>query len=154
LNPPIIRRAEPADGDAVRKIVFDTMREYGVEADPEGIDRDVMAFGQPAAGVMAFVVEVDRCVVGSVIVTPRGNGRATLSKFFLSDAHRGRGIGRTLLATAVNAARDAGLIGLDLDTKSVFREAIRLYETTGWKSIPQTDPDSPCELLYALELTR
>jgi GNAT superfamily N-acetyltransferase len=154
LNPPIIRRATLADGDAVRTIVFDTMREYGVEADPDGIDRDVMMFGHSAPGIMAFVVEVDGCVVGSVIVTPRGNGRATLSKFFLSDAHRGRGIGRTLLETAVTAARDAGLVGLDLDTKSVFREAIHLYETTGWKSIPQTDPDSPCELLYSLELTR
>jgi putative acetyltransferase len=154
MNPPVIRRAVPADGDAVRRIVFDTMRAYGVEADPEGIDRDVMSFGQSVAGTMAFVVEVDKRVVGSVIITPRGNGRATLSKFFLSDAHRGRGIGRALLESAVSAARDAGLIGLDLDTKSVFREAIHLYETTGWKSIPQTDPDSPCELLYALELTR
>ncbi|HLJ84175.1 MAG TPA: GNAT family N-acetyltransferase [Candidatus Eremiobacteraceae bacterium] len=117
----MIRRAVPSDGDTVRKIVFDTMREYGVEADPEGIDRDVMTFGQAAAGAMAFVAEVDKCVVGSVIVTPRGNGRATLSKFFLSDAHRGRGIGRMLLETAVNAARDVGLSGLDLDTKSVFR---------------------------------
>lgn len=150
----MIRRADPADGDAVRTIVFDTMREYGVEADPEGIDRDVMTFGQSEAGVMAFVAEVDERIVGSVIITPRGNGRATLSKFFLSGAHRGRGIGRALLETAVDAARNAGLVGLDLDTKSVFREAIHLYETTGWKSVPQTDPDSPCELLYSLELTR
>ena len=154
MNPAVIRRADPADGDAVRTIVFDTMREYGVEADPEGIDRDVMTFGQSEAGVMAFVAEVDERIVGSVIITPRGNGRATLSKFFLSGAHRGRGIGRALLETAVDAARNAGLVGLDLDTKSVFREAIHLYETTGWKSVPQTDPDSPCELLYSLELTR
>lgn len=148
----LIRRATAKDGDAVRAIVFDTLREYGVEADPEGLDRDVMTFGEDGSRAMAFVADVDGMVAGSVIVTPHGDGRATLSKFFVSAAHRGRGVGRSLLETAVNAARDAGLRGLDLDTRSVFREAIHLYETTGWQARPQTDPDSPCELLYALEL--
>lgn len=42
-EPAIIRRAEPEDGPAVRDFVFATLRSYGIEPDPEGLDADVPA---------------------------------------------------------------------------------------------------------------
>lgn len=41
----LIRRATPADGPAVQRFVFDPLRSYGIEPDPEGLDADVVAFG-------------------------------------------------------------------------------------------------------------
>ncbi len=153
MNTALIRKAIPSDGDAVRAIVFDTLDAYGVDGDPDGLDSDVMTFGRSAPDVLEFVAEVDGTIVGSVIITPHGDGRAKLSKYFVSASQRGFGIGRRLLEHAVNAARDAGLLELELWTRAVFLEAIHLYETTGWQAVPAGN-DGPCELAFTLALSR
>ena len=35
MNAPVVRRAIPADGPDVRRFVFQTLREYGIEVDLE-----------------------------------------------------------------------------------------------------------------------
>ncbi|HKW45422.1 MAG TPA: GNAT family N-acetyltransferase [Candidatus Eremiobacteraceae bacterium] len=151
MTAPIFRRATPSDGPEVRRIVFDTLRAYNVEIEPETHDRDVMTFGEPKNGVMEFVAELDGRVVGSVIVTPRDDGTGLLTKFFVDAGSRGRGVGRPLLEHAVTAARAAGLRRLELDTRTFFHEAIHLYESTGWLPIP-APAAGKCDLFYALEL--
>ena len=74
MTAPAFRRAVPTDGPEVRRIVFDTLRAYDMEIEPETHDRDVMSFGEPKDGVLEFVAELDGRVVGSVIVTSRGDG--------------------------------------------------------------------------------
>jgi putative acetyltransferase len=63
-------------------------------------------------------------------------GEACLSTFFVEAAYRGRGIGRALLERAVTEARLQGCHSLLLETRSIFCEAIHLYESTGWKQLP------------------
>jgi GNAT superfamily N-acetyltransferase len=152
MNAPVVRRAIPADGPDVRRFVFQTLRDYCIEIDLDGHDRDVLTFGDPKEDALEFVAELDGRPVGSVIITPRGDGSATLSKFYVDAACRGRGIGRPLLDFAVNAARAAGLRRLELDTRSCFHQAIHLYESTGWIPIPQPAIVGNCELFYALDL--
>lgn len=152
MTAPVFRRAIPSDGPHVRRIVSETLRAYGVEFEPDGHDLDAMVFGEPKAGVLEFIAELDGRVVGSVIVTPHDDGNGVLTKFFVDAAYRGRGVGRPLLEVAVNAARDAGLLSLELDTRSFFHEAIHLYESTGWRAIPRREGAGSCDLFYALDL--
>ena len=152
MNAPVFRRAIESDGPEVRRIVSETLRAYDVEFEPETHDRDVMTFGVPKAHVLEFVAELDGRVVGSVIVTPRGDGTGLLTKFFVDKNCRGRGVGRPLLEVGVNAARAAGLRKLELDTRSFFHEAIHLYESTGWRPIPGSATAGKCDLFYALDL--
>jgi GNAT superfamily N-acetyltransferase len=147
----VVRRATPRDGDAVRRFVFATLRAYGIEPDPEEHDRDVMTFGEDTAGVDAFVADVGGVAVGSVMVSVRDDGTGWLSKFFVDDAHRGRGIGRALLDRAISAARERGYRRLRLDTRTYFKEAVHLYEATGWK-LSAEQPNAPCDALYFLDL--
>lgn len=147
----LIRRATPRDGDTVRRFVFDTLRAYGVEPDPDDHDKDVMTFGEETPGVDAFVAEVDGVAVGSVMIAAREDGTGWLSKFFLDGAYRGRGIGRALLEHAVAASRERGYTRLGLDTRTYFKEAIHLYESTGWL-LSDEQPNAPCDALYYLDL--
>ena len=147
----VVRRATPRDGDPVRRFVFDTLRAYGIEPDPLGHDKDVMTFGEDAPGVDAFVADVDGLAVGCVMVSGRDDGTGWLSKFFVDDAYRGRGIGRALLDRAVAASRSRGYRRLGLDTRTYFKEAIHLYESTGWK-LSDEQPNAPCDSLYYLDL--
>lgn len=152
MTPPVFRRAVPTDGPEVRRIVCETLRAYAVEFEPDGHDLDVMSFGEPKDNVLEFVAELDGRVVGSVIVTPRGDGTGLLTKFYVDALYRGRGLGRPLLAVAVDAARASGLRRLELDTRSFFHEALHLYEATGWRPIPAPAVAGKCELFYALDL--
>lgn len=147
----VIRRATTRDGEAVRRFVFDTLRSYGVEPEPDDHDKDVMTFGEDTPGVDAFVAEIDGLAVGSVLVAARDDGTGWLSKFFVDSTIRGRGIGRALLERAVAVARARGYSRLGLDTRTYFKEAIHLYESTGWK-LSDEQPNAPCDALYYLDL--
>src|SRR5260370_1236584 len=146
------RRAVPADREAVIAIVFDTLRSFGYEPEPEGHEADLMEFGHaddPARP--EFVAEIDGRIVGSISLRDRGDGTGRISKFFVDQAARGSGIGRALLELAVDAARRRSMRRLDLDTRAKFEAAVHLYESTGWKRGP--DPENGCDRTYELELT-
>lgn len=151
-QPVNIRPARPEDGRAVRAFVFATLRSYGIEPDPEGLDADVVAFGTAGDGPVAeFVAEEGGRPVGSVALSRRGDG-AWLSKLFVDAAYRGRGIGRALLERAVGEARARGCARIDLETRTAFREAVHLYEATGWVRGPDLPPDHGPDRTYTLYL--
>jgi putative acetyltransferase len=160
---PVIRRALPEDGPRVREFVFATLRSYGIEPDPEGLDADVVAFGTAGDGPVAeFVAELDGKAVGSVALSPRGGGHgsnaetyegvAWLSKLFVDAAYRGLGLGRRLLARAVEEARVRGYDRIDLETRTIFREAVHLYEATGWVRGADLPPEHGPDRSYTLRL--
>jgi GNAT superfamily N-acetyltransferase len=146
-----IRAARPQDGDTVRRFVLATFAEYGMEADLEGVDSEILRFGEHGEHVDEFVALADGEPVGSVVVSPSERG-GWLSKFFVDRRYRGFGIGRRLLARAVDAAVRRGYSRLDLDTRAFFLEAIHLYEATGWKISADRSPSSYCDAAYTLEL--
>ena len=145
-----LRRAQPADNDAVVALVFDILRSFGIEPEPDGLDSDVMRFGESDPAIDEFVAELDGRVVGSIALRDRGDGTGHISKFFVDAAIRGRGAGRKLLEAAVVAAQKRGLRELDLDTRSQFKAAVHLYESTGWERGP--DPQGVCDRTYTLKL--
>jgi len=59
----------------VRDIAFRTPRSYGIEPDPDGLDRDVADFGQ-ADGVLEYVAEIAGVVVGSVVPSLHASSHA------------------------------------------------------------------------------
>jgi len=149
-----IRRARPEDGPAVRAFVFATFEAYGIIPEPESTDKDVMTFGEHGDPIDEFVADIDGVAVGSVMVSPHDGGNGWLSKFFVDARHRGRGIGRALLARAVASARSRGYRRLELDTRTFFKEAIHLYESTGWTLSPDVPALGPCDVIYYLDLDR
>ncbi|WP_340374555.1 GNAT family N-acetyltransferase [Streptomyces sp. SS7] len=78
--------------------------------------------------------DADR-VIGTVSLAfpdkPNSRHRAELVKLMVHRDARGRGLGRTLLATAERAARAAGVTLLHLDTET-DSPAEHLYGTAGW----------------------
>jgi putative acetyltransferase len=149
----VFRCARPGDHDAVVALVFATLRSYGIQPEPHGIDADVMRFGVAGdPSIAEFVAELQGQVIGSIAMRDRGDGTGHVSKFFVDAAVRGRGVGRALLELAVSEARSRGLRELDLETRSEFHAALHLYESTGWQRGP--DPDNVCDRAYVLRLSQ
>jgi len=146
-----MRRATPADREAVVALIFDTLRSFGIEPEPLRLDAETMRFGDTGdTSVFDYVAEIDGVLVGSVSLRDRGDDTGRISKFFVDERARGRGVGRSLLALAVTQARARSLKILDLETREAFEAAVHIYESTGWKRGP--DPENACDRAYTLTL--
>src|SRR6185312_11977579 len=127
------------DRDRCVAIVFDTLRAYGIEPEPEGLDADVMRFGDGADGAYEIVATIDGAIVGVSALSARADGVGWVSKVFVDAGHRRRGAAKALMRAVVDEAKRRGHRRLGLQTRTIFTEAIALYEASGW-----TRGDSPC----------
>jgi putative acetyltransferase len=132
---PQIRRATPADASTAATIIGGALADYRLPFEPDGRDADVRWFGA-RADHDDLIAEEDGHPVGVASVGPHGDeGVAWVSKVFVARSARGRGIGRALLRAVHEAARTRGYRRIGLRTRVVFRQAIALYESEGYKSV-------------------
>jgi ribosomal protein S18 acetylase RimI-like enzyme len=80
-----------------------------------------------------------------------GAAEAYLQELYVAPPMRGRGIGRTLLEATMDAAREAGATGIDLNTGETDTSARALYESCGFTNL-ESQPDGPAMLFYEREL--
>jgi GNAT superfamily N-acetyltransferase len=141
---------EVGHADAYRALVTDTLREFGFEPDPT-IDPDL---DEPAAVYTALWVALsDGEVVGSVALRDLGDGALELKRMYLRSGVRGRGLGKRLLAIALDHARATGAHLVRLDTSERMETARHLYEAHGFARVPGYAPrQGQKRLLYELRL--
>jgi ribosomal protein S18 acetylase RimI-like enzyme len=79
------------------------------------------------------------------------NAHSYLEELYVVPSLRGRGIGRTLLAAAMEAARAEGATHMELGTSQDDTAAMALYESAGFTN-REGSPDGPVMLFYEREL--
>jgi putative acetyltransferase len=137
--------------DGFRALVGDTLREFGFDVDPQ-LDGDL---DDPAATYAALWVTLDgEEVVGSVGLRALREGVLELKRMYLRPDQRGRGLGKQLLALALEWARERRARVVRLDTSERMLTAQRLYEAHGFRRVPGDAPrQGQSRLLYELELS-
>jgi GNAT superfamily N-acetyltransferase len=137
--------------DGFRGLVADTLREFEFHLDPE-FDSDL---DDPATAYAALWVAVDGDdVIGSVALRDLGDGAVELKRMYLRPSARGRGLGKELLALALEWSREHGFDRVRLDTSERMVAAQRLYEAHGFVRVPGDAPrQGQCRLLYELRLS-
>jgi putative acetyltransferase len=75
-----------------------------------------------------------------------------LRKMYLQRDYRGRGYGKQLLEHALAQAQELGFRQITLETASVLKEAIRLYERYGFVPYTPAHLSPRCDQAYVLEL--
>lgn len=149
-----VRAALPTDTPAASKIVVETLRSYGIEPDVKGLDRDLVTVGQPKTpSTIELVAELDGQIVGVAVFEVKSAQKGFLCGLYVDASFRGRGIGKNLLSEIISKARKNGLEVVELQTRAIFREAVALYEKTGWTRGPDTGYSSGPERSYFLTLT-
>ena len=150
-----IRAAHAGDAAAVRGVVNATLAEYGIAADPAGTDRDLAdldAFYFSRGGGFIVAVAPDGRVVGSCGIAPLEGGTWDLRKMYLAPEARGQGLGKRLLARILSFAKGKGATRVELETASVLKEAISLYEKAGFTPVERPLAARRCDKAYALDL--
>ena len=140
----------PEHTDGFRGLVVDTLAEFGFAADPE-LDQDLENPTEYYAALWVAVRADD--VAGSIALRDLSDGSLELKRMYLRREWRGRGVGRRLLATALDWAKANGARIIKLDTTEEMRAARALYEARGFVRVPGHAPRQGQErLLYELRL--
>ena len=152
-----IRDAVAGDEPAFRGIVYDSLKEFGLAPDPDATDadlQDLQASYVAPGGAFLVVVDDGGIVVGGGGFVPHGEGQVELRKMYLAPQARGHGLGGRLLRELIARARGRGFERMVLETASVLKEAIALYQRFGFQR--QHRPGtmaSRCDQAYVLDLT-
>ncbi|MWD28863.1 GNAT family N-acetyltransferase [Aquicoccus sp. SCR17] len=139
MDQPAIRPFTPADAEWIVRLHAEL---YAEEA---GFDE---SFGATVEGILAdfldhhdpgtergFVAEEAGTELGTIFCVREDERTARLRLFLLDPAARGRGLGRRLLQTCLDFARDAGYRAMVLSTHESHEAACALYAANGFRCV-------------------
>ena len=149
---PRLRPATNADGDTVRALVFEVLREYELPPDPEGTDADLSEIEQHHRNGWFSVLEVNGQIIESAGLLPLEETVMKLRKMYLHRDCRGRGLGRLLVEQALDEVRKRGARRVVLGKAKVLGKAVALYEQSGFQPSQQTHPASRVDQAWKLDL--
>jgi putative acetyltransferase len=157
----IIRKIRTADNSSVAAIIRSVMPEFGASGqgfalhDTE-VDDIYGAYANSRAAY--FVCEENGAIVGGAgVATLLGGPQeiCELKKMYFLPRGRGRGLGQKLLGCCLDAARDLGFEKCYIETFNTMKDAIKLYEKSGFRQIPGALGKTghfACDTFYLLEL--
>jgi putative acetyltransferase len=156
----LIRDWQPEDRQTAAALIAQVLTEYGLAngklADnPDGADWDVLNVEDAywATGGEFWVVEQQQRLVGTAGYYPitRGQKAVEIRKMYLLPEARGQGLGRYLLQALEQAAVTKGFRQSWIETASVLREAVQLYESSGYQ--PSTGVETArCDRVYLKQI--
>jgi putative acetyltransferase len=152
---PRLRRASNKDLEGITRLVYGVLKEYKLEPDPGATDADLKDIERSyfARGGTFFVLtDQDGSIVGAYGLYPLENQTCELRKMYLHKSHRGKGLGKLLLDSALVEASRLGFGTVTLETASVLKEAIALYERYGFVEYQPDHLSTRCDHAYFLQL--
>lgn len=108
--------------------------DVSLSRDPDATDM------MPPRGAF-FVAMSDGEPLGCVGLKGTGGELAEIKRLWVAPPARGLGLGRRLMDTAEDAARELSIKILRLDTNSALAEALELYRRAGWAEIDRFNDD-------------
>ncbi len=150
----VVRPATNDDCENVQNLVFCVLREYGLEPDLEGTDRDLTNIKERyinRGGLFEIIEDQNGKLLGTVGLYPIDSKTVELRKMYFDKELRGRGLGKLTLQKMIGAARELGFEKIVLETASVLKEAIGLYESFGFKQTNEKHTPR-CDVAYYLEI--
>jgi putative acetyltransferase len=156
FGPFLVRSWQPGDREAALNLIAQVLTEYGLTWEPTDSDRDVLEVETCywETGGEFWVVEANGGLVGTAgyYPVPRGDRAVEIRKMYLLPQARGQGLGRYLLTTLEGAIQQQGYGEIWVETASVLKEAVRLYEASGYE--PATGVETArCDRIYRKPLT-
>ncbi len=147
----LIRDWQKRDRDYAAQVINHVLAEYGLPWQPTEADRDVIEVEKAylQSGGEFWVVELRGNIVGTAAYYPiaRGDRAVEIRKMYLLPQVRGQGLGRYLLHQLENAIANKGFREIWIETASVLREAVVLYEKNGY--LPASGVETArCDLVY------
>jgi putative acetyltransferase len=151
----LIRQWKPSDRNFAAVVIQSVLSEYGLGWEPDGADKDVLEVEDYylSNGGDFWVIEYQHEVIGTAAYYPieRGESAAEIRKMYLLPKARGFGLGKYLLQQLEAAISCRGFKQIWIETASVLSEAVKLYESNGYKPATGVETER-CDRVYLKEL--
>ncbi|HEY9622792.1 MAG TPA: GNAT family N-acetyltransferase [Crinalium sp.] len=147
----LIRDWQPDDRTLAFELIQSVLTEYGLGSEPVGADQDVIQVEEAywQTGGEFWVVEHQGRLVGTAgyYPIPRGEQAVEIRKMYLLPEARGQGLGRYLLTALEEAIATRGFQQIWIETASVLKEAVKLYESSGYQPVNEVETQR-CDRAY------
>ncbi|MEM1392386.1 MAG: GNAT family N-acetyltransferase [Cyanobacteria bacterium P01_H01_bin.150] len=151
----LIRQWKLSDRHCASEIIRSVLSEYGLDWEADGADKDVLEVEDYYLdnGGDFWVIEYQGKVVGTGAYYPieRGENSVEIRKMYLLPKARGFGLGKYLLQQLEAAISCRGFKQIWIETASVLNEAVKLYESNGYKPATGVETER-CDRVYFKEL--
>jgi len=119
--------------------------------------KDLEVLNDPVGRVIApggqiLLALEDGAAIGCVALLNLKDGSFEVAKMAVTEAHKGRGIGRDLMAACIERARQAGATRLYLETNSTLAPALGLYRRFGFEVVQPSEPSPYARADVVMEL--
>ncbi len=152
-----LRPASNPDTEEIKALVFSILNEYGLLSDPEDLNaelEDIAGQYIEQGGGFFLLLDGNGVIAGTVGIYPLEDKVCELCTMYLRKEHRSKGLGTFLMEFSLAEARRLGFKKMLLETNSLLKEAIGLYEKYGFKQIPKASTYERCDKVYELDLDR
>jgi len=134
----VIREAsDPSDYEESRQLFEEYASRLDFDLGFQQFESELMSLpGEytPPAGCV-LLAEADGALCGCVALRPLSDDICEMKRLYVRPDQRRRGIGRALAVAAIELARKRGYATMRLDTIASMFEAMRLYESLGFREI-------------------
>jgi DNA-binding MarR family transcriptional regulator/GNAT superfamily N-acetyltransferase len=133
-----IRIVDPEHPDAkrcLRAYVAELNRRSDIPFDPADGSTAEPHEVRPPAGAF-LVARLNGDAVGCGAVKHQPGGPTDIKRMWVAESARGLGVGRRLLASLEQLARDSGAPVARLETNRALVEAIAMYRSAGYREVP------------------
>ncbi len=150
-----IRRATNRDCNLTKELIFKILQEYGLKTDTQTTDSDIQdieANYNDRNGIFDILENDEGSPIATVGIYKINNEICELRKMYLVKSERGKGYGKLLLNHAIKQAKELGYKRVILETASVLKEAIQLYQNYGFKKYSPEHLSNRCDQGFYLDL--
>ena len=152
-----IRTALNEDSGEIKSLIFGILDEYHLAPDPESLDKDLENIEGSYTnnnGIFDVVVNPNGIIIATTGLFKIDETTCELRKMYLLKDYRGMGLGKFLLDHSIEAAIKLGYKKIVLETASVLKEAIGLYEKYGFIPYESDHLSGRCDQTYYLSIEK
>lgn len=152
-QPTITAELQAIDSPVAKELIAEVQAEYVVRyGGPDDTPVNPREFAGPEGAFM--VLSVDGEPAGMVGLRRHNDDDVEVKRMFVRSTFRGLGLARQLMSWAEDKARELGYQRIILETGMAQPEAMGLYESSGYQTIPGFGyyKDSPENRCYAKSL--
>jgi putative acetyltransferase len=150
-----LREWQRADAAAVRQLVAESLPQFGFQPDPGGSEadlEDIEAAYFSRGGAFYVIANAEGEIIGTAGFLRVDGATCKLRKMYVRRDHRGRGLGRVLLAHVLGRAAALGYEHVILETSRRMTAAVSLYERAGFRRVDLLPASARCDTTYRLDL--
>jgi ribosomal protein S18 acetylase RimI-like enzyme len=133
MPPTRIRAFAPGDQTSARASILEGLREHWGRLDPSlNPDLDDISASYIAPGHVFLIAEIGHALAGTGALIVEG-ATGQIVRVSVSPLWRRHGVGKTLVAALLEAARARGLVRVWMETNDDWKDAIGLYRRCGFQ---------------------